>query len=213
MPIFLIYAKIREKKISMAREKVQRELTLTLQSKYFGPKDIEPAETIVLLHEEIEAIQLMSIENMYQEDAAKKMNVSRATFSRIIKNARRKVAMALINGYNIKIHEVKNDFSVAVCSSSKTELTDINLYSEYIFIFHIQDYKLTSQMLIKNPAFDKEKKPSQLFPKLFQEQEVNYFITDKLGVTLKNALIAKGIYPIIKDNNTISIDKVVDIFK
>lgn len=197
----------------MAREKVQRELNLTLESKYFGPKDVEPAETIVLLHEEIEAIQLMSILNMYQEDAAKQMNVSRATFSRIIKNARRKVAMALINGYNIKIHEVKNDFYVAVCSSSKTELLDIDLHSEYIFIFHIQDYKLASQMLIRNPAFDKNNKPSSVLPKLLQEQEVNYFITDKLGVGLKNSLIAKGVYPIIKDNNAVSIDKIVDIFK
>ena len=72
----------------MPREKLQRELTLELKSKYFGPKDVEPEETIVLLHEEIEAIQLMSLLNMYQEDAAKKMNVSRPTFSRIIKNAR-----------------------------------------------------------------------------------------------------------------------------
>jgi hypothetical protein len=56
----------------MAREKLQRELTLKLKSKYFGPKDAPPQEDIVLLHEEVEAIQLMDLENMYQEDAAKK---------------------------------------------------------------------------------------------------------------------------------------------
>ncbi|WP_419769304.1 MAG: DUF134 domain-containing protein [Candidatus Marinarcus sp.] len=195
----------------MGREKLHRELNLKLHSKYFGPKDINPEETIVLLHEEIEAIQLMSILNMYQEDAAKHMNVSRPTFARIIKNARRKIAMALINGYNIKIHEVKNDFSVAVCSSSKTEISESDLYSEYIFIFHIQDYKLTSQILLKNPAFSREFKPSTVLPNLLKEHEVNYFIIDKLGVTLKNVLISKGIYPIIKDH--VSIDQIVDIFK
>lgn len=200
-----------KKKIPMAREKVQRELSLKLHSKYFGPKDVEPEETIVLLHEEIEAIQLMNILNMYQEEAAQKMNVSRPTFTRILKNARRKIAMALIYGYNLKIHEVKNDFYVAVCSSSKTELKDINLYSEYIFILHIEEYKLTSKVLIKNPVFNNEARPTSALPSLLQEHEVNYFITDKIGIGLKNTLISKGIYPILKD--TIDFEEVAELFK
>jgi len=195
----------------MAREKVQRELSLKLHSKYFGPKDVEPEETIVLLHEEIEAIQLMNILNMYQEEAAQKMNVSRPTFTRILKNARRKIAMALIYGYNLKIHEVKNDFYVAVCSSSKTELKEISLYSEFIFILHIEEYKLTSKVLIKNPVFDNTAKPTTLLPNLLKEHEVNYFITDKIGIGLKNTLIAKGIYPILKDS--INFEQVTDLFK
>lgn len=195
----------------MAREKVQRELSLKLHSKYFGPKDVEPEETIVLLHEEIEAIQLMNILNMYQEEAAQKMNVSRPTFTRILKNARRKIAMALIYGYNLKIHEVKNDFYVAVCSSSKTQLEDINLYSEFIFILHIEDYKLTSKVLVKNPVHTSELKPTTLLPNVLKEHDVNYFIADKIGIGLKNTLIAKGIYPILKD--AISFDKIVDLFK
>ncbi|MFA7084929.1 MAG: DUF134 domain-containing protein [Arcobacteraceae bacterium] len=195
----------------MAREKVQRELSLKLHSKYFGPKDVEPEDTIVLLHEEIEAIQLMSLLNMYQEEAAQKMNVSRPTFTRIIKNARRKIAMALIYGYNLKIHEVKNDFYVAVCSSSKTELLDIGFYSEYIFILHIKDYKLASNVLIKNPSFSREFKATAVLPKALKENDVNYFITDKIGIGLKNTLIAKGIYPILKDK--ISLDKIAELFK
>lgn len=195
----------------MAREKVQRELSLKLHSKYFGPKDVEPEDTIVLLHEEIEAIHLMSLLNMYQEEAAQKMNVSRPTFTRIIKNARRKIAMSLIYGYNLKIHEVKNDFYVAVCSSSKTELVDIGIYSEYIFILHIKDYKLASNILIKNPSFDREAKPTSVLPKVLKEHVINYFITDKIGIGLKNTLIANGIYPILKEG--ISLDKIVDLFK
>lgn len=195
----------------MAREKVQRELSLALHSKYFGPKDVEPEDTIVLLHEEIEAIQLMSLLNMYQEEAAKKMNVSRPTFTRILKNARKKIAMALIYGYNIKIHEVKNDFVVAVCSASKTELDNIDIGSEYIFILHIQEYKLTSKVLIKNPVYATQARPISVIPNLLKEHDVNYFITDKIGVGFKNTLIAKGIYPIVKEH--ITLDKVADIFK
>ena len=60
----------------MAREKLQRKLELKPVSKYFGPKDIQATQDVILLHEELEAIHLMDSFCMYQEDAAKKMNVS-----------------------------------------------------------------------------------------------------------------------------------------
>lgn len=74
----------------MPREKLERKLDLKPVCKYFGPKDTKASEDVVLLHEELEAIHLMDSFCMYQEDAAKKMNVSRATFARIIKSARKK---------------------------------------------------------------------------------------------------------------------------
>jgi predicted Fe-Mo cluster-binding NifX family protein len=119
--------------------------------------------------------------------------------------------MALIYGYNLKIHEVKNDFYVAVCSSSKTQLEEINLYAEFIFILHIEEYKLTSKVLIKNPTHNGEARPTSVLPNLLQEHEVNYFITDKIGIGLKNTLISKGIYPILKDN--ITFEEITDLFK
>jgi hypothetical protein len=48
--------------------------------------------------DELEAIRLADLEGMYQEDAAKKMNISRQTFGRIIESAHRKIADALTNG-------------------------------------------------------------------------------------------------------------------
>lgn len=195
----------------MAREKLQRELTLKLKSKYFGPKDAPPQEDIVLLHEEVEAIQLMDLENMYQEDAAKKMNVSRPTFARIVKSARKKISTALIHGSNLKIHEVKNEFHVAICSSSKDELTDIAIDAQYIFIFHIKDYKLQSQLCVSNPVYQDKVKPNAILPDILHEHTANYFITGKIGTGLKNALINKGIYPIIKEHLTIK--DIVDVFK
>lgn len=195
----------------MARDKVQRELNLKLVSKYFGPKDATPVEDIVLLHEEMEAIQLMDAMNMYQEDAAKRMNVSRPTFARILKNARKKVATALISGSNIKIHEVKNEFHVAVFSSSNEEIKDIDVTSKYIFIIHIKDYKLQSQICIDNPIYNLESKVNSILSHELHEETANYVITNKLTTSMKNSLISKGIYPIIREN--VSIDTIVDIFK
>lgn len=195
----------------MARDKVQRELSLKLVSKYFGPKDATPLEDIVLLHEEMEAIQLMDSFNMYQEDAAKQMNVSRPTFARILKNARKKIATALISGSNLKIHEVKNEFHVAVFSSSDQEIENLEVGSKYIFIIHIKDYKLQSQVCIENPIYELESKVNATLSQVLHKETANYVITNKLTTSMKNSLISKGIYPIIREH--VTIDTIVDIFK
>jgi len=53
--------------------------------------------------EELEAIRLKDLEGLEQEECAKQMGVSRATFQRILYSARRKVAEALVGGKAIRI--------------------------------------------------------------------------------------------------------------
>ena len=56
-------------------------------------------ESVTLFLEEFEAIRLVDHEDLRQEEAAKKMDVSRPTFTRIINQARKKVAKAFVEGY------------------------------------------------------------------------------------------------------------------
>jgi predicted DNA-binding protein (UPF0251 family) len=65
-------------------------------------------EDVVLHADEIEAVRLSDLEGLYQEEAAKKMNVSRSTFARIVKAARLKIADGLINGKALKLEEITN---------------------------------------------------------------------------------------------------------
>jgi uncharacterized protein len=58
------------------------------------PKD--QLESIVLNVDELEAIRLADLEGLYQEQAAKIMNISRQTFGNIICNAHKKVAEFLL---------------------------------------------------------------------------------------------------------------------
>ncbi len=51
-------------------------------------------EEVVMTLDEFEAIRLADLDGLYQEQAAAQMNVSRATFSRIIEAAHRKLAEA-----------------------------------------------------------------------------------------------------------------------
>ncbi|NPA10944.1 MAG: DUF134 domain-containing protein [Epsilonproteobacteria bacterium] len=60
-------------------------------------------DTVYLNADELEAIRLMDYEGLYQEEAAKEMGVSRPTFSRIIKEARRKIADAIVNSKSLEI--------------------------------------------------------------------------------------------------------------
>jgi len=69
------------------------------------PKDnIYPQKpTILLKTYEIEALRLVDLEDLTQEEAAAMMGVSRKTFWNDLHKARKKVTNALINGYQIKI--------------------------------------------------------------------------------------------------------------
>ena len=60
-------------------------------------------QTLVLGHEELEALRLMDIEHLSQEEAAKSMQISRTTLQRILEKSREKITLALVNGYAIEI--------------------------------------------------------------------------------------------------------------
>jgi hypothetical protein len=140
------------------------------------------------------------------------MNVSRATFARIVKSARKKISLALVTGSNIKVHEINNEFHLAVCSNSDTGIDYSNETAKYIWIYFIKDYKLKSQNCIINPAYNnKDEIACNLLPELLHNYEVNYFLLKDIDYDLKISLIAKGIYPILQDN--VDLDTMINIFQ
>ncbi|MGQ1891195.1 DUF134 domain-containing protein [Thermophagus sp. OGC60D27] len=60
-------------------------------------------DKVVLLFEEYESIRLIDYENMNQEEAAQRMDISRPTFTRVYKKARKTIAKALVEGKAIII--------------------------------------------------------------------------------------------------------------
>ena len=91
----------------MSRPKKFRFVGCNPSALYFKPMGISlfQLEETVLNMDEFESIRLADYESMYHEDAAKKMNISRATFGRILKYARRKVADTIVNGKALKIEQ------------------------------------------------------------------------------------------------------------
>jgi len=72
---------------------------------YFKPAGIpvHALEEVVLTLDELESLRLADLNGLYQEQAAETMKISRPTFSRVIEQARRKVADALIHGKALRI--------------------------------------------------------------------------------------------------------------
>lgn len=58
---------------------------------------------VTLTLDEYEAIRLADREGLYQEEAAERMGVSRATFGRIVDVAHRKIAEAITDGKALRI--------------------------------------------------------------------------------------------------------------
>lgn len=91
----------------MARPEKKRHTRCKPASHYFKPRGIpiSELEEVELAKDELESIRLADLNGLFQEDAAEKMNISRATFGRIIMRAHQKIADAIINGKAINIQQ------------------------------------------------------------------------------------------------------------
>ena len=88
----------------MARPMKCRTVECAISAAYFKPQGIpRDLEEVALELDEIEAIRLADLEELYQVDAAAKMGVSRQTFGNIIARAHKKVATALLHGKALRI--------------------------------------------------------------------------------------------------------------
>lgn len=61
-------------------------------------------EEMVLERDELEAVKLADFDGLKHEEGAVKMNISRATFGRILEKGRYKIAESIIKGKAIKIN-------------------------------------------------------------------------------------------------------------
>ncbi len=87
------------------RSKQYRKVVSPPALKGFKPIGVpyDQAAVVSMLYEEYEALRLADYSGMKQEDAARLMNVSRPTFTRIYSSCLQKLAMAFTEGRSIVI--------------------------------------------------------------------------------------------------------------
>lgn len=101
----------------MPRVTKNRKICCIPQSKFFKPEG-KYTQTVLLTLDEMEAIRLADLEAMDQDTAAERMEVSRATFQRILYSAHKIVADALVNGKAIEIRGGKYVVADNRCNSA-----------------------------------------------------------------------------------------------
>lgn len=91
----------------MVRPCKRRRIRGKPNSSYFKPAGIPKSELeeITLTKAEFESLRLKDLKQLEQKKAAEKMDISQPTFHRLLLNARKKIADAIINGKAIKIEE------------------------------------------------------------------------------------------------------------
>lgn len=84
----------------MPRPRKRRTVAIPARAMVYKPAGVplDGLHRVSLLPEELEALRLIDLEDLTQEDAAQRMGVSRSTFQRIVTQARRQVARALVDG-------------------------------------------------------------------------------------------------------------------
>ncbi len=75
----------------------------------FKPRAIPMSEleTVTLFQDELEAIKLCDLEGLTQEEAGKRMGISRGTVQRLITSAHKKIADAIVNLKALTFKEYK----------------------------------------------------------------------------------------------------------
>lgn len=89
----------------MVRPRLCRRIRFDPNVTYFKPQGVpmRDLKIVELTTEEVEALRLRNMEDLEQEEAAKKMNTSQSTFQRILCSAYKKITEALIDGKAIRI--------------------------------------------------------------------------------------------------------------
>lgn len=89
----------------MPRPRKRRALASTPRPAIYKPAGVplDGLRRVTLVFEELEALRLADLEGLTQAEAAGRMGVSRSTFQRILSQARRQVALALVEGQALQI--------------------------------------------------------------------------------------------------------------
>ncbi|MFZ0455646.1 MAG: DUF134 domain-containing protein [Ignavibacteriaceae bacterium] len=91
----------------MPRPRKYRKVCCNPSAYYFKPRGIPmyELEEVIIEYDELESLRLADLLAYSHEESAKEMNISRATFGRILENARKKVADSILNGKSIRIND------------------------------------------------------------------------------------------------------------
>lgn len=98
----------------MPRPRICKRIGFRPEITYFKPAGIRiiNLEESILTLSELEAVRLKDLEGLEEKSAAKRMGISQPTLNRILRNARKKIADAIVNGKAIRVEGGNIKFAI-----------------------------------------------------------------------------------------------------
>jgi predicted DNA-binding protein (UPF0251 family)/predicted Fe-Mo cluster-binding NifX family protein len=119
----------------------------------YGPLTCKPKETLSLSADEFEAMVLADFKGLYQEECAEALGVSRPTFAKLIKRARKKMAEMVMYGKGISLVDEKRNFTVVFATNNRSILHPYFLTAKQYAFARIENGSIASISYKENPIY------------------------------------------------------------
>lgn len=132
----------------------QRNITIRPTAFSFGPLEHAPKEMMRLQADELEALYLADFKGLYQEECAKALGVSRPTFAKIIKGARKKSVEMLMYGKGIELTRHKQAFTLVFPTNDRITIHPHFLTAKFFAFAKIEEGTINSIAYTSNPVYE-----------------------------------------------------------
>lgn len=119
-----------------------------------GPVGSTLNHSVPLLHEELEALYLADVKGMYHEACAEAMDVSRPTFAKLLKSARRKCASMFLQGHALHVDPKPAKLRVIFPSDDGKTLSGRFHSAQYFVSIIWNELEVVMEATIKNPIYE-----------------------------------------------------------
>lgn len=172
----------------------------------YGPLDRKPKERIPMTNDELEALYLADFEARYHEDAAARLGVSRPTFAKTLKRARKKIVEMLLFGKGLDLIARPQSFVLVFPTDDRITIHPHFLIARYFAFATVEDGAIASIAYKENPIYmelNKQGKPivdddsakgmaaGRLIPPLLGEAHI--LVVKNLGDGMRRNIEGMGI--------------------
>lgn len=119
----------------------------------YGPLTQPPKETIPLRDDELEALYLADFKVLYHEDCAQSLGVSRPTFAKLIKQARKKMVEMVMYGKGIELIREPHNFTLAFPTDDRISVHPYFLVAKLFAFVNVEEGVISSIAYKENPIY------------------------------------------------------------
>jgi predicted DNA-binding protein (UPF0251 family)/predicted Fe-Mo cluster-binding NifX family protein len=119
----------------------------------FGPLTQPPKETMRLRDDELEALYLADFKALYHEDCAQSLGVSRPTFAKLIKQARKKMVEMVMYGKAIELIREPHNFTLVFPTDDRISIHPYFLVAKFFAFAKVEEGIISSITYKENPIY------------------------------------------------------------